>query len=124
MAKNYESLRYYHVDFNLIYDIKLLDQIKEIISYSIPIVFGLSAYNSIEQASDNGMIPLPERNDKIIGGHAVLAIGYDDHIVLSGNPGSTTGAFLIRNSWGTKWGQGGYGWLPYEYLLKGLTKDW
>ena len=52
--------------------------------------------------------------------------GYDDHMVIKNQPAGpqTTGAFLIRNSWGTGWGDHGYGWLPYDYVLHSIAKDW
>ena len=74
-----------------------------------------------------GRIPFPTRGDSRRGGHAVCAMGYDDTMEIE-NPqvagSKTKGALLIRNSWGTGWGDEGYGWLPYEYVLKGLAVDW
>ena len=60
------------------------------------------------------------------GGHAVFAVGYKDKLKITNriDGAVTTGAFLIRNSWGARWGDGGYGWLPYEYVLQGLAIDW
>jgi C1A family cysteine protease len=76
-------------------------------------------------ADERGAIPFPERSERILGGHAVLAVGYDDRLKIANTSSGdeTTGALLIRNSWGTGWGERGYGWLPYEYVLRGLAED-
>ena len=84
-------------------------------------MFGFTVYSSIEEAETTGKIPYPAAGDKIIGGHAVVAAGYDDKMIIKN---SNPGALLIRNSWGKTWGEGGYGWLPYDYVLSGLAVDW
>jgi C1A family cysteine protease len=61
-----------------------------------------------------GVVPLPGAGETALGGHAVLAVGYDD----------AEGRFLVRNSWGADWGQGGHFTLPYAYLTeRGLSSD-
>jgi hypothetical protein len=65
------------------------------------------------------------QSDGLVSKDDVVAVGYDDRKVIENADGEPTeGALLIRNSWGTRWGQGGYGWLPYDYITKGLTADW
>ncbi|MEB3169272.1 MAG: C1 family peptidase, partial [Synechococcaceae cyanobacterium] len=69
----------------------------------------------------------PTPGERVLGGHAIDAVGYDDNLKIKNTNGGateTTGALLIRNSWGTQWGSGGYGWLPYQYVLSGLATDW
>jgi C1A family cysteine protease len=90
-------------------------------------MFGFAVYSSIERAVKTGKIPYPIPGEKALGGHAVVAIGYDEKMKIKNNnpeADETTGALLIRNSWGTGWGEEGYGWLPYAYVLKGLAIDW
>lgn len=95
----------------------LLNRIKTHSAAGLPSMFGFTVYSSISQAGTTGKIPYPTSGETILGGHAVVAAGYDDTLkIKNANTGAaeTKGALLIRNSWGTGWGSGGYGWLPYS----------
>ena len=126
-AQNYQAIQYYRLDPPGTSPADLLSGIKTKLAAGLPSMFGFSVYSSIDQAGKTGKIPYPAKGEKLLGGHAVMAVGYDDRMkIRNESPGGpeTTGAVLIRNSWGTKWGDRGYGWLPYEYVLRELALDW
>jgi len=92
----------------------------------LPSMFGFTVFDSIKKVGDDGKIPFPCPEERILGGHAIVAVGFDDNIKINNDNCEieTTGALLTRNSWGTGWGDKGYGWLPYKYVLRGLAIDW
>jgi C1A family cysteine protease len=120
-AQNYQSITYYRLDPPGIVKNDLLIQIKTNLASGLPSMFGFTVYSSIDQAATTGKIPYPGIGEKILGGHAIVAAGYDDKMEIKN---ASPGALLIRNSWGSAWGDKGYGWLPYDYVLKGLAVDW
>ncbi|WP_311775422.1 C1 family peptidase, partial [Nostoc sp. UCD120] len=125
-GQSYQALKYFRLNpLGTTEDI-LLFRIKAALAAGFPCAFGFTMYYSIEDLNPSGYIPYPVKNDKVKGGHAVVAVGYNDHKVIENADGSrrSQGALLIRNSWGSDWGEGGYGWLPYDYVLEGLTNDW
>ncbi|MEO0085199.1 MAG: C1 family peptidase [candidate division WOR-3 bacterium] len=126
-AQNYQALKYYRLDPPGTPTDRILEQVKQHLASELPLMFGFTVFSSISEAQKTGKIPFPTRGDRFSGGHAVMAVGYDDKLVIKpANPQgqTTTGALLIRNSWGSGWGDGGYGWLPYQYVLDGLASDW
>jgi C1A family cysteine protease len=80
-----------------------------------PFVFGFTVYESFESeaVAKSGKLNMPAKNEQVVGGHAVMAVGYDDK----------TKRFLIRNSWGAGWGISGYFTMPYDYLLNENLSD-
>jgi C1A family cysteine protease len=126
-AQDYQAIEYYRLDPPDIKKADLLTQIKANLVAGLPSMFGFTVYNSIDQAASTGKIPMPTQGDKVAGGHAIMTVGYDDGLKITNtNPDgeTTTGALLIRNSWGTGWGDAGYGWLPYAYVERELAVDW
>ena len=81
---------------------------KECLSRGFPFVFGFQVFESFEsqEVASSGIMPMPQANEKIVGGHAVLAVGFDEKKQI----------FIIRNSWGNKWGNKGYFTMPYEFI--------
>jgi C1A family cysteine protease len=124
-AQNYQTIKYFRHDSPGIKAEEILKKVKTYLSKGHPAMFGFTVYNSIEQAESTGKIPFPSPKERIEGGHAVVVVGYDDKMKIKNKYGKieTTGALLIRNSWGKEWGEKGYGWLPYEYISRGLAED-
>lgn len=92
-----------------------LTSIKAALVGGYPVSFGFTVYESFESSTvaSTGTVPMPTTNERVLGGHAVLAVGYDD----------PSQRFIVRNSWGTGWGKSGYCTMPYAYLLDPNLSD-
>ena len=89
---------------------------KSMLAAGFPFVLGFAVPSTL---TANGLINNFSRTKTIRGGQAVIAVGYDDNIRI----GSHKGAMLIRNSWGSEWGDDGCGWLPYDLIGKPEVGD-
>jgi C1A family cysteine protease len=85
-----------------------VQDMKASLALGFPVVFGISVYESFESSmvDATGMVPIPKTTEQYLGGHALCAVGYRD----------STQRIIFRNSWGTGWGDKGYGYIPYSYL--------
>jgi C1A family cysteine protease len=93
-----------------------LNQMKGCLASGYPFVFGFTVYDAFESddVAKSGVLNMPDlAKEKVVGGHAVLAVGYDE----------PSQRFTVRNSWGPNWGQQGYFTIPYAYLLDDNLSD-
>jgi len=99
-ALNYQTLTY--VTLNNLTDIQTN------LGGGIPIPIGILVFASFENVTSNGIVPMPNANEKLLGGHAVLVCGYKTINNIQ--------YLIVKNSWGTSWGDNGYFYLPVDYL--------
>ncbi len=127
VADNYEAVRYFSHDpvgANISTD-KVLASVKRYLAAGIPSMFGFFGFPSFSNSDAPGHIPFPCPSERAQWGHAIVAVGFDDDKEITNTRcnETTKGALLIRNSWGTSWGDDGYGWLPYKYVEQRLALD-
>jgi len=101
-----DALKYKAVQYQRV--VQDLNQMKGCLASGYPFVFGFTVYDSFEsqQVAKTGVVPMPGTNEQVLGGHCVVAVGYDD----------AHQRFTIRNSWGSDWAMKGYCTMPYAYL--------
>lgn len=106
-ALNYQVLSYQRI--------LTLNEMRACLAAGFPFVFGFSVYESFESqdVARTGIVPMPKFSETLLGGHAVLAVGYSD----------AKKRFIVRNSWGTGWGLKGYFMMPYAYLADRYLSD-
>ncbi|MCX5704450.1 MAG: cysteine protease [Candidatus Omnitrophica bacterium] len=127
VADNFEALKYFchdPVGAN-VPAATVLSTVKQYLAAGIPSMFGFWGFPSFDNTNIKGGIPYPCAGEQAIWGHAIVAVGYDNAKKIKNTKCNkeTIGALLIRNSWGKGWGDNGYGWLPYDYVLNKLAKD-
>lgn len=127
VADDFGVAHYFRLDPGEASKQQVLTQIRTHLAAGVPSSIGFPLYlSALKEARKSGRLPLAPADEPAVGSHAVLLVGYDDGMEIpsseqGGEP--TRGAFLLKNSWGTDWGEKGYGWLPYAYLTAGLAKD-
>ncbi len=107
-ATKYKAVQYWRIH-------RTLNDLKSCLASSHPFVFGFRAHKKFHDVvKKTGVLEMPSPREPVLGMHAVLAVGYDED----------TQRFIVRNSWGPRFGLKGYFTMPYEYLLKKhLTDD-
>lgn len=109
MAEKHTAIKYHRV-------LQDMNHLRGCLNNGLPFAFGFTIYESFEseETAKTGIMKMPTKDEKCLGGHAIMAVGYDDERKV----------FIIRNSWGIEWGDKGYFYMPYEFITnKDLCSD-
>lgn len=100
-ALNHQAIQYQRIDDKL-------NAMKQCLFEGFPFVFGFTMYESFtsKEVWKTGIVPMPSKSEKNLGGHSVMAVGYDE----------SKRVMIVRNSWGKGWGDKGYFYMPYDYM--------
>jgi len=108
-ALEHQTIKYMRVG-------RSLSEMQVCLTEGYPFVYGFTVYESFMShvVKETGMVPMPQKGEKVIGGHAVMAVGYNKKKKM----------MLVRNSWGKGWGLDGHFWMPFDYFTNdGLSDD-
>jgi len=105
-AKNHRAIEYHRVRQHI-------NVMKQCLTKGLPFTFGFIVFEGFkdDDVKNTGIMKLPKEDEEILGGHAVVAVGYDD----------SRECFIVRNSWGKDWGDNGHFYMPYEFIT---NKEW
>ena len=108
------AIKFQTLDYSRILDTDI-NQVRAALATGLPFAFGFNVYASFEtpKVAATGLMPRPLPGEQLLGGHAVCAVGYDD----------LTQLITVRNSWGADWGDKGYFYMPYDFMLSDQTSD-
>jgi C1A family cysteine protease len=92
-----------------------LQAMQAVLAAGYPVVGGFTVYDSFESdaVARTGIVPMPAKTEQVLGGHAILVVGYDN----------SKNWFIVRNSWGAGWGAAGYFYMPYAYFTNADMAD-
>jgi C1A family cysteine protease len=90
-----------------------LEDVKKALVRRQPVVFGMRLYHTFRDIGPNGMLPMPQAGDVLVGGHAVAVVGYDNKRRV----------LIVKNSFGEEWGDKGYFYMPYGYVTPDNVMD-
>lgn len=108
-----EALKHKAIEYRRV--MRSMNDMRGVLAAGLPFVIGFSVYESFEsrKVSKTGVMTMPGKKEKLLGGHAVMVVGYDNDKEY----------WIVRNSWGTGWGDKGYFYMPYDYLLNANLSD-